>query len=260
MARQPKSTNLSSEEPSIRLRAYQYIQRKIASGEFRGGSPISELSIAKELGTSRTPIREATGQLIAEGLLEQGQAGGVVVTRLTRQDIIDLYELREALEVFAVGRAAQKPMRPSDEERLRSIHGVTTALIHELEVSGQKELDLEQMRRFTAADLGFHAMLIRMAANVRILKVVNETRLLIRIFSIRRSGHSKAELEQIDRHHCEILNAVMERDRQRVMAVLSEHIQTSQRERIEEFDYWEREASLRSSLPEFPEHDQLMFG
>lgn len=167
-----------------------------------------------------------------------------MVTRLTRQGIVDLYELREALEVFAVGRATHGPMLQGDRERLESLIAETPALIKELKSSGKEELNAEQMRRFSVSDLGFHALLIRMAANARILKVVNDTRLMIRIFGIRRSGHKKSELERIYKSHREIFQAVLDRDGGRAQTLLSEHIQSSARERLDEFDHWEREASL----------------
>jgi len=156
------------------MKAYVLIQKKIASGELAAGSLISELALAKELGSSRTPVREAAGQLLAEGMLELSPGGGIVVTQLTRQGIVDLYELREALEVFAVGRAAQTVMRVADRQRLESLIEETQILVKELKASGKKELSPEQMRRFSVSDLGFHALLIRMAANARILKVVND--------------------------------------------------------------------------------------
>jgi len=68
-------------DQSIRERAYIYIQRKIASGELRPGRSVSELALSKELGSSRTPIREAIGQLVAEGLLEQVHNRGAVVVQ-----------------------------------------------------------------------------------------------------------------------------------------------------------------------------------
>ncbi|HZY71677.1 MAG TPA: GntR family transcriptional regulator [Edaphobacter sp.] len=228
------------------MKAYLLIQKKIASGELAAGSLISELALSKELGSSRTPVREAVGQLLAEGLLELSTGGGIVVTQLTRQDIVDLYELREALEVFAVGRAARNLMRPADRGRLESLIDETQILLKELKSSGKKELNAEQMRRFMVSDLGFHALLIRMAANIRILKVVNDTRLMIRIFGIQRSGHKREELELIYRQHREILQAVLEQDAERAQKLLSEHIQASARERLEGFDHWEREVSLAS--------------
>lgn len=238
------STHHPGGKQSIRMKAYQLIQKKIASGELKAGELISELAISKELGSSRTPVREAAGQLLAEGLLDLGPGGGIVVTKLSRQGIIDLYELREALEVFAVGRAAREGVRPTDSKRLESLLDETQVLIRELKETGKQELNAEQMKRFAASDLGFHALLIRMASNARILKVVNDTRLMIRIFGIQRSGHKRDELERIYKHHKAILQAVIDCDVEGARKLLAEHIQASGRERLEEFDLWERENHL----------------
>ena len=95
------------QEVLMRDQAYAYIQKKILSGDLPAGGAVSELNIAKELGSSRTPIREALGQLVAEGLLEQIPNRGAVVVQFGRQDIVDLFELREALEAFAVEKVAR---------------------------------------------------------------------------------------------------------------------------------------------------------
>lgn len=237
------------DDRSVRQKAYLHLQRKIASREFAAGSAVSELSVAKELGISRTPVREAIGQLVAEGLLEQIPNRGVVVVQLTRNDIVDLYELREALEVYAAGKAARLPLNPADLHRLHNLADDILVLRNELVQAGSGELNAEQMHRFVVCDLGFHTLLMRLAANARILKVVNETRLLIRIFAIRRTGHTAADLERIHQQHCDVLQAVSDRDPDRAMRILSEHIQNSQRERLAEHDHWERENSLREHLP-----------
>lgn len=226
------------------MKAYQFIQNKIATGQFHAGTLLSELAVAKELGSSRTPVREAAGQLLAEGLLELSPGGGLVVTQLTRQSIVDLYELREALEVFAVGRAAVHGVRPADKAHLDSLLETTQMLLRELKGGSKSELGAEQMKRFAISDLGFHALLIRLAANARILKVVNDTRLMIRIFAIRKRGHRKEELERIHRHHRAILQAVIDRNAEEAKRLLAEHIQASARERLEEFDQRERESHL----------------
>ncbi len=124
-------------------------------------------------------------------------------------------------------------------------------LKEELEHSGKSELDDEQMRRFLASDLGFHTVLMRMAANDRILKVVNETRLMIRIFAMRRQGHGTPLLESIHRSHTEVACAIAAQDPERAMRAISEHIQVSLHERLEDFEHWEIETSLRLSLPPF---------
>lgn len=237
------------DDRSVRQKAYSHLQQKIASREFPAGSAVSELSVAKELGVSRTPVREAIGQLVAEGLLEQIPNRGVVVVQLTRNDIVDLYELREALEVYAAGKAARLPLSAADLHRLQTFADDILGLRNELLKAGLGELNAEQMHRFVVCDLGFHTLLMRLAANARILKVVNETRLLIRIFAIRRTGHTAEDLERIYQQHCDVLRAVSERDPDRAMRILSEHIQNSQRERLAEHDHWERENSLRANMP-----------
>lgn len=236
---------------SIREKAYLLIQQKIARGELSPGAAVSEISLAKELGSSRTPVREALGQLVAEGLLEQTPNRGAVVVQLKRQDIIDLYELREALEVYAIGKAAQRTSSEHEIERLRTSVSEIAAIQAELERSGQPELNGRQMQRFVACDLGFHTLLVRMASNARILKLVNETRLLIRIFAIHRSGHDTAMLKKIHAQHSEMVRAVADGNLQSAMQLLSRHIQESLLERLEDFDRWEHEASMRDTLPVF---------
>ena len=236
---------------SMRERAYAYIQRKIASGELKPEIPISELALAKELDMSRTPIRKALGQLVAEGMLEQTPNRGTLVVQMKRQDIIDLYELREALEVYSARKAAQSTLRSIDLERWQGFSDEVLHLKSELEKSGKSVLNGEQMHRFVASDLSFHNMLMRMAANGRILKVVNETRLLIRIFAIRRPGYDAATLERIHQQHDAIIQAVTGHDLDLVTQLLTRHIRASLEERLDAHDVWEWETSLQKSIPTY---------
>jgi len=108
-----------------------------------------------------------------------------------------------------------------------------------------------QACRLISADLSFHALLMRLAANGRILDLVNEARLLIRIFAMRHRRPTLTEIDRIYREHIAILQAVAAQDGERAVQLLAEHIHTSKRERLEEFDHREREASLRDSVPSF---------
>lgn len=242
---------------SMRERAYAYIQRKIASGELKPDVSISELILAKELKMSRTPVREALGQLVAEGLLDQTPNRGTVVVQLGRQDIIDLYELREALEVYSARKAAQLPLRTIDLQRWQGLSDEVRHLKGELEKSGKTILNAEQMHRFVASDLSFHNMLMRMAVNGRMLKVVNETRLLIRIFAIRRPGYDAATLGRIHQQHDAIIQAVTGHNLELATQLLNGHIRTSLEESLDAYDLWEQETSLRNNIPTFFEltHD-----
>jgi DNA-binding GntR family transcriptional regulator len=251
MAKRRKSS-VAVPSTTIRQRAYLCIQRKIATGELAPGSAISELDLATELDSSRTPIREAISQLVAEGLLELSQGGGVVVMQLTRENIIDLYELREALEMYAVGKVARLGlMRAAEREQLEKHVDAILALKDELLKSGEATLSAEQMNRFLAADFSFHTRLISLSQNARIHKVMNETRLLMRIFSMRRQGHDVEALDRIYQQHHELIDAIARQDGPATVRIISDHIQRSQQERLEEFDRHKREASIRNSIPSF---------
>ncbi|HEV2273647.1 MAG TPA: GntR family transcriptional regulator [Acidobacteriaceae bacterium] len=242
---------------SLRDRAYAYIQRRIASGDLKPETAVSELVLAKELNMSRTPIREALNQLVAEGLLEQTPNRGTLVVQLKRQDIIELYELREALEVYAARKAARLPLRPSDLERWQHFADEIVQLKTELEKSGKRTLRSEQMHRFATADLSFHNMLMRISVNARIVKVVNDTRLLIRIFGMERPGYDADTLQNIHDQHAAIIAAVAAHDVELATQLITRHIRTSLEERLQAYDVWEREVSLQKSIPAIfaPPHD-----
>jgi DNA-binding GntR family transcriptional regulator len=242
---QPSGASSVGSVPSRKATAYRHIQSKILSGELAGGHVISELSLAKDMGISRTPIREAIGQLIVEGFLERVGGRGTVVKRPTRAGVVELYELREALEVYAVGKVARTALPESDSARLNKLCEDVLALVKELESSGERRLSAEQMERFIATDLHYHLLLLRAAGNHRLLKVVRDTRLLIRIFAMRREGHNRAELEQVYRYHRGILEAVRSGDALTAGELCGEHIRASRQERLDDYDRWERISQIR---------------
>lgn len=240
----------------MREKAYAHLQRKILSGELPAGAALSEVSLARELGCSRTPLREAIGQLVAQGFLRQIPNRGSVVVEFGKRDIAELYELREALEVYAVGKAAEHALRPQDLEALQRLVAEILVLREELERSGQPRLNAGQMQRFVQTDLRFHALLVRAAANRRILKVFGDTRVLLSIFAMRRKGHHAAQLSQIHRYHHEILAAVVKQDSESAMRLLREHIRVSKQERLDEYDEWEHEAAMGHPLPGFASYPE----
>ncbi len=236
---------------SMREIAYSHIQKKIAMRVLRAGTPVSELPIANELGISRTPTREAMRQLVAEGLLEEIPGRGVVVVTLERQDIMEIYEVREALELQAVQNVARRGAGSVELQNLHKLADEMATLIEELEASGDECLDPGQMNRSEAADIGFHIYLLQIAGNRRSLKMVNSLRSLIRIFAMRRRGHCSEDLKRIHQDHCEVIAGIETRDVARATLALSTHIQNGRRARLEQFDEREREAALPQDISAF---------
>jgi DNA-binding GntR family transcriptional regulator len=233
--------------------AYFHIQRKISTRQLRAGSPVSDVAIANELGISRTPAREATRQLVAEGLLEAVPGRGLVVVTLDRGDIDDLYEMREALEVKAVKNVALHLAGTAEIKNLRKVAQKMSGLIEELEKTPNAVLDENQMARFEVADLAFHTYLMTIAGNQRSLKMVSGIRLLMRIFAARRSGHDLVALRRIYKDHLDVIEGIEAGDAERAAGVLSNHINNSWRDRLEQFNRREREASLPHNIDAFLE-------
>lgn len=231
--------------------AYHHIQRKIASRELRAGAPVSDVVIAKELGISRTPAREAIRQLVSEGLLESVSGRGVVVITLDRDDIRELYEMREALEGLAARTVATRPPSETEVRDFRAVAGAMTLLVKELEASGKPMLDEKQMERFEVADLAFHTYLMKLAGNRRSQRAVSGIRLLIRIFAARRRGHTLVVLKQINRDHMDLIAAFRAGNVEAASACVYRHVSNSRKSRLEEFDQREREAVLPHDVDAF---------
>ena len=88
--------------------AYASIHLRILSGAFQPGFVLSEAVLAKELGVSRTPVGEALRELAGLGLVEQVPRYGTIVRRISRDEIVELYELRAGLEPYTVALAVQR--------------------------------------------------------------------------------------------------------------------------------------------------------
>src|SRR5690625_6497196 len=88
-------------------RAYLTLREEIIEGALAPGSVLGEVEQSARLGLSRTPLREALGRLVADGLAEQSPRRGIVVTAVSLSAASDLFEVRSALELLAARRAAE---------------------------------------------------------------------------------------------------------------------------------------------------------
>jgi DNA-binding GntR family transcriptional regulator len=77
------------------------LREEILTGELHGGAPVREQDVAERLGVSRTPVREAVGRLVAEGLLIKDGNKTAHVFRPTLADLLEIYEIRIPLESLA---------------------------------------------------------------------------------------------------------------------------------------------------------------
>src|SRR5881392_1491795 len=95
----------------------ELLRQRIFKRELEPGSWIDEVKIAQEIGTSRTPLREALKVLAAEGLITMKVRRGAYVTEVSETDLADVYHLLSLLESDAAGVVAQK----ATDEQLKEL-------------------------------------------------------------------------------------------------------------------------------------------
>ncbi|MBN2021771.1 MAG: GntR family transcriptional regulator [Pirellulales bacterium] len=226
---------MAANKESLRQQAYSHIHDRIASGGLRPGSVVSELSLAKEIGISRTPVREAIRQLQTEGLVEQVPRYGTIVRTPRRRELIELFQLREALESFAASLAAATIL-PEDLGLLERLCQQHADVARELEASGRRALDGDMVRRFLAADMAFHMLLIRAAGNGRIMKLVNDSHVLMKVFASKQQDYDLGLVIGAHQVHRQILDAVRRRDGESAREIMARHIRASLKETLARYD------------------------
>jgi DNA-binding GntR family transcriptional regulator len=240
------------QDSPLTYRAYHHIQTEILSGRFAAGSVISENRIASQLGVSRTPVGAAIRTLVAEGWVEQQPRRGTVVRAFSRREIEELFELREALETFAAGRAAAR-ITDSILARLVRYCDEMRSLARQLAASGATALDDSALKRFLAADMAFHLRIVRTAGNARIMKLVRQTRTISHLFRMRRQRHTLEVVVRAHECHGRIVDALRSGDGVAASRAMAEHIQTSRRQTLDEFDrqsHWtDPDAPIADDLP-----------
>ncbi len=147
---------------SSALIAKDQIKQLIFSGELLADSNYLETELADRLGMSRTPVRQATLMLEAQGLLEVQPRKGVRINSISIKDMEDIYEILTELECLAARRAAQADLKKTDLKLLLdAINAMETALAS------------EDREAWAMADEAFHTELVRLGGNRRIESMVS---------------------------------------------------------------------------------------
>jgi DNA-binding GntR family transcriptional regulator len=195
-------------------RAYVYLRDAILRGELPVGRVLVESEIATSLQQSRTPVRQALGLLLQEGLVEVGRRRQLVVRGFTPEHRSEILMLREALEGVAVRRACET-MAIEDVDYLRLL------LIRQRRAAEDGSED-----DFIDLDEEFH-LGIAAGARLPILhRVLGQLRGFVRVVRLgeRRPPHMLARVVQ---EHEGIVDAIERRDAVRALKALREHLYAS---------------------------------
>ncbi|WP_132256651.1 GntR family transcriptional regulator, partial [Methylobacterium segetis] len=168
---------------------------EIAAGTLAAGIALDEQDLADRFGASRTPVREALRQLAVSGLVEVRPRRGVVVTRMTPERIMDMFETTAEVEAMCV-RLATYRMTPLERSHLLDLHESAGALVEAGDVDA-----------YDALNRAFHEALYRATHNAFMAEQALAIR--TRLAAFRRTQLRQGERIQRSRaEHGEILAAI----------------------------------------------------
>lgn len=215
--------------------AYRLLQERLWSGALGPGAKVSESGLAKELGMSRTPVREAIARLEREGVMQQVASSGTFVRRPDRLAIVEAYEVRIAIECFAVQKAALR-MEPAQVRALRGHCDQMLVAIRDFRDSRVRVMGGAPLARYQDADLNFHFMLVEAAANRRALDIFRDVNLLNYIFGCRSHERDLHHVAWVWLGHARVAEAIRRRDPGAALRALERHMRSSMDAALEAYD------------------------
>ena len=193
-------------------KVYRALKTEIIKGSLKPGTKLSEGKIAKQLGVSRTPIRETLKQLAAEGFVKMNPNQAVVVSNASLEDVQEVLQIRGVLE----GLAARLATKIVNEEEIKELEKY------------QKQMEYYTNKydalAFSEMDAEFHELILNICGNnrlIRIRKNLSEQAHRYRIRSLSVPGRLKYSLKE----HQEIIEALKRKDAEQADRLSQKHIE-----------------------------------
>ena len=224
---------------NLKVKAYRFIRDGLIQGQWSQGEIYSTVKIARNMGMSLAPVREAIVQLETEGLIEKVENHGVRLKRLNREELLDMFNVREAMETQAAILAIE---RASDSE-VQELRGIFTKqlqvirTLHKQRLSSNVGVLSEQSHQY---DIEFHLFLVAMARSRQILKIITDLHILNQV--TRNKGLLPGVTYEnyqanVIRFHYRILRALENRDDSAAEYWTRRHIRHARKYHLALYDY-----------------------
>ncbi len=206
---------MKSNAKSKKTIVYENLKKRIITHALKPGDPLNESILSKELKTSKTPVREALQQLEKEGLVENISGKGSFVSKISFQDIREIFEIRELLECEAIKRAVAKV----DPDKIK--------LLKNRFISSESENGRAVQGHFKSGDQ-IHTFIFETLGNNRLMEIYKRlqdhvVRNRIYFFDQSHPGRSEESFKE----HLEILEAMEAQDPLRAEQAVRNHLRNS---------------------------------
>ena len=208
----PVSVALPSRE-LLRDRAYSELKQLILSGELAKTPFLSTRNLAKQLSMSLSPVRSAVERLETEGLLSIGPQRGIVVNELTTEEVVDQFEIRQALETLVVRKLAGR-LSAARAGELRA-----NVAAHEASLAAG------DISKYITLDGDFHLLLAEFSGNADVERVLRQLRDRIFRVVLRVIEHVPGRMRASIEEHRQIVDRLIAGDAVRASHAMTQHLQ-----------------------------------
>lgn len=202
---------------TIRRKIYDHLRDQLLSGEIPPYQHLIETKIAKEIGTSRTPVREALHSLELEGLIESMPRVGYVVKPISEEEVEEICEIRAAIEGVAARWAMEKAPQKLIEELRKNISASEEKAVH------------GDPRTFIDLDAQFHEIIARQSGSKRLQELGQTLRRHMLRYRIQSIYLIDNVLRAIQGHKG-ILEAIEKGDLEEVNRAIKCHLEQSKKD------------------------------
>ena len=200
---------------SLGAKAFLILRDKILNEEYTKGQKLNEVTLAKALEISRTPIREALKQLELEGLVQSIPNKGVYVIGFSPRDIDDMFEIRLALEGLAIQLAIER----MDDEHLKVIKEVYTTM--------EFYTQIDDAKKVSELNIQFHNSIYQATQSKYFAQLLKDINYYVSVTS----RHSILRPQRLDTaivEHKAILDAIISKDKTLAKKMIKRHIRATQ--------------------------------
>ncbi len=194
--------------------AYETLRDSILTGQLIPGEIYNEMTLAKELGISRTPVREALLELSSQGLVTYLPRKGVMIKHYTRRDVEEIFELRKAIELAALERVV-KAVPPYD------LSGLEKSLEDQRKAWRKNDSDA-----YIHFDRVFHLAFCELIGNRRFFTILENIRDLIHLMATQALDR-EGRWEEVLNEHRKVIFAVQEGNRDLAKEAMDFHLERS---------------------------------
>lgn len=206
------------------------LRQRIIDGEIAPEAHLTEQGLSRDLGVSRTPVRDAMARLAEEGLLLYQPNRGFLVRRFGIKDVNDSFTLRATLEGLACRLAGERGL---PEGALGSVRDIVE---EQRQVLYGKEWNRQRALLWQGLNLDFHYALLELADNPWLTEAVRRARQLPVVYSSRTRAHDheaqvllyeRRHSQQAHAEHVRIVDALARNEATRAEGIMREHILTN---------------------------------